>query len=221
MSITEVKALVIKEFVLEWRQKYSLNGIILYLASTIFIVYLSFNLKGGQIDAITWNALYWIIILFTAVNAIAKSFMQESQGRFIYLYTLASPESIILAKMIYNTFLTLFLALLGFALYSLILGNPVQDVALFLITILLGALGFSLSLTLISSIAAKTQNQMLLAILGFPVIIPMLLSLIKLSKNAMDGLDWSLSYKEMITLLAINLIVGSLSFLLFAYLWRS
>jgi heme exporter protein B len=49
----------------------------------------------------------------------------------------------------------------------------------------------------------------------------MLLMLMKVSKNAMDGLDWASSSDEILTLLAINAIVVSLSYVLFPYLWRS
>jgi heme exporter protein B len=86
---------------------------------------------------------------------------------------------------------------------------------------LLGAFGFSTSLTMISGIASKASNTTsLMAILSFPVIIPMLLMLMKLSKNAIDGLDRSTSMDEITTLLAINAIVISVSYILFPYLWR-
>jgi heme exporter protein B len=44
---------------------------------------------------------------------------------------------------------------------------------------------------------------------------------IRIAKNALDGLDRSLSLDELITLLAINTIVVTVSLLLFPYLWRS
>lgn len=37
----------------------------------------------------------------------------------------------------------------------------------------------------------------------------------------MDGLDRSLSLDELLTLLAINMIVVTVSYILFPYLWRS
>ncbi len=191
MLIKEVTALFKKELILEWRQKYALNGILLYVVSTVFISYLSFK----SIDEITWNALYWIIMLFSAVNAVAKSFIQESSGRQLYYYTLASPEAIILSKMLYNTLLMLVLATLGYTVYSLVLGNPVGDQGLFIVNMLLGAVGFSACLTMVSAIASKAgNNAALMAILSFPVIIPILLMVIRVSKNAMDGIDRGSKY---------------------------
>lgn len=211
-----------KELKIEWRNKYALNGILLYLVSTIFICYLSFNVKSNQLNVVTWNALFWIIILFASINAVAKSFIQEKQERLLYYYTIISPQALIFARIIYNALLLMLVALLGFLFYSIILGNPVTDIWLFLIIILLASVGFSSTLTLISAIASKAgNNQTLMAVLGFPIILPMLLMVIKVSKNAIDGLALSASLDELITLLAINIIVGAVSFLLFPYLWRS
>ncbi|UII34306.1 heme exporter protein CcmB [Fulvivirga ulvae] len=211
-----------KEVLLEWRQRYAINGILLYLVSTIFICYLSFNVKANQLNPVTWNALFWIILLFTAINAVAKSFIQEKEGKFLYYYWLIKPQTLIIARICYNAILMLVLAMLGFAMYAVVLGNPIQDPLLFVVNLLMGAISFSSALTMISAIASKANNnQTLMAILGFPVILPMLLMVIKISKNALDGIERSASFDEMLTLLAINLIVGAVSYLLFPYLWRS
>lgn len=195
---------------------------LLYLASTILVCYLSFNLKPNQLNALTWNALFWIILLFTAVNAVAKSFLQERHGRLFYYYTLVSPQAVILSKMIYNLVLMLFLALLGYIAYATVLGNPVQDKLYFIISIVLGAVGFSVIFTMISAIASKAQNSnMLMAVLGFPIILPVMLMVLKISKSAIDGLDRSLSSDEILVLSAINIMIATVAYILFPYLWRS
>ncbi|MFY7890826.1 MAG: heme exporter protein CcmB [Spirosomataceae bacterium] len=218
----EIKALINKEIQLELRQRYAINGMLLYIVSTVYICYLSFKLKSNDIDKITWNTLFWIILLFTAVNAIAKSFTQERYGRLLYYYTLANPVSIILSKIIYNALLMLVLGLVGFGVYAIVMGNPVDDIGLYVVSIVLGAIGFASTLTMIAGIASKAENSAtLMAILSFPVILPMLIMLIKISKNAMDGLERGSSMDEVLTLLAIDAIVLVLSVLLFPYLWRS
>lgn len=211
-----------KEFLLEWRQRYALNGMLLYIVGAVFVCYLSFNARRGQLTPIVWNTLFWIILLFTAINAIAKSFVQERAGRQLYYYILASPQQIILSKILYNTALMLVLALLGFSVYSFVLGNPVDDIPLYLLTLVLGAIGFAASLTLVSGIASKAENPAtLMAVLSFPIILPLLLMLLKVSKSALDGLDRSTSWNEIGTILAIDAIVLTVSWLLFPFLWRS
>jgi heme exporter protein B len=79
--VSQLFLLIKKEWQIEWRNRYALNGLLLYLISTIFICYLSFNVKANQLNPPTWNALFWIIMVFSAVNAVAKSFMQEQSGR--------------------------------------------------------------------------------------------------------------------------------------------
>jgi len=78
MLLNQIKQLIAKEMLLEWRQKYAFNGSILYVVSTVFVCYLSFK---NIIDPPVWNALFWIIMLFVSVNAIAKSFIQENSAR--------------------------------------------------------------------------------------------------------------------------------------------
>jgi heme exporter protein B len=221
-SFRQILALIRKEFLLEWRQRYALNGMLLYIVGAVFVCYLSFAARRGQLTPIVWNALFWIVVLFTAINAIAKSFVQERAGRQLYYYTLADPGQIILAKVLYNTALMLVLTGLGFGVYAFMLGNPVADLPLYGLSLVLGSVGFAGSLTLIAGIAAKAENSAtLMAVLSFPVVLPLLLMLLRLAKNALDGLDRSVSTDEILTLIALDAIVLAVSWLLFPFLWRS
>jgi heme exporter protein B len=218
----EIRDLIWKDIKLELRQQSTLNTMVLFMVCTIFLCYISFMLKIQVLESITWNTLFWIILVFSAVNSAGNSFRKESTGRQLYYYQLAKPESIIMAKIIFNFLLLLVLSLLGFALYLVLLGNPVQDFGMYFLSLILGSLGFSASLTLLAGIASKTDNASgILAVLSFPVLLPLINMLIRLSKNAMDGLDVSASYDEILTIFGIDLIVIALSYLLFPYLWKS
>ncbi len=216
--VTEIKHLIQKEVLLEWKQKYAFNGILLYIVSTVFICYLSFR---EIIDVPTWNSLFWIILLFAAVNAVAKSFMQESRGRQLYMYTIASAQAVILSKIIYNIFLLLVISCVHLLFYSLFIGNIIEDMPMFMLGLLLGSMGFASVLSLVSAIASKAgSNTTLMAILSFPILIPMLITIIRFSKNSIDGLDASVNYQYILMLTGLNVMVIALAFLLFPYLWR-
>ena len=215
--LKQVKFLIHKEIILEWRSKYTFNSILLYVVSTIFVCYLAFK----QISPITWNALFWIIMLFASVNAVVKSFVQESRGRQLYYFVIASPQAVILSKIVYNILLLLLLTAIALGFYVLVFKNPLGDPLLYFLSIFLGSLSFAAVFTMISGIASKANNSgAMMSILSFPVIIPLLMVLIKLSQNAMDGLDRSVSYNEIGVLVAINVVVITVSVLLFPYLWR-
>lgn len=220
--MAHIKANIKKELLQEWRNKSAINGVLLYTTSTIFVAYLAFSIRGSGISPIVWNTLFWIIILFSAINAIGKSFLQEGSDRTIYYYTVSSPQAIIISKMIYGVLVMLLVAFLGLGIYSVLLGNPVQDQFTFFLNLFIGSVGLATALTMISGIASKAgNNSMLMAILSFPVIIPMLLMIIKTSKNAMDGIAMSESLDEILVILALNAIIITLALLLFPYLWRN
>ncbi|MBI1692758.1 MAG: hypothetical protein FYV88_4810 [Bacteroidetes bacterium] len=86
-----------KDLLLESRQQYTLYGILLYVASTIFVLYLSM----GEPEENSWNGLFWIVLLFVCVNAVAKSFLQESRGRMLYFYSIAGARDFVLSKLLF------------------------------------------------------------------------------------------------------------------------
>jgi heme exporter protein B len=218
MLYAEVKFLVGKEVMLELKQKYVINGILLYLVSTVFVTYLAFE---DAITPETWNSLFWIILLFVAVNGISKSFLQESAARHLYYYTIASPQAIVLAKIIYNLFLMALLSVLAFGFFLLLMGNQVVNIPLFLLTLLLGSLGLSSVLTMVAAIASRaSHNFSLMAILSFPIVLPLLATLMKVSKAALSSTDWSGLSGFLVILLTINGAVIALAYLLFPYLWK-
>jgi heme exporter protein B len=215
----KVLALLHKDILLELRQKHTFYGILLYIASTVFVLYLS---MPESPDAQVWNSLFWVIQLFVCVNTVAKSFLQESRGRMLYFYSITSPRAFIIGKMIYNMLLMLLMSLVSLIFFFVFLENPVSDSLLFVGIVMLGGLGLSLVFTLMSAIAAKAQqNAALIAILGFPVILPQLLLLMRLSKAAFgevfrDGAVWQLA--GLVGL--FDLLVVVLAVVLFPYLWK-
>jgi heme exporter protein B len=210
-------ALLRHEFLLEWRQRNALGGILLYVVSTVFVAYITFKV----VPPLAWIAIYWVIMLFAGTNAVAKSFMQLSPGRMLYYYSTVNPLQLVAAKLLYNTLLLWTIHLLTALVLSVLVGNPVQDMPWFLFTGAVGIIGFSGILTLVSAIAQKASNQStLMAVLSFPVLIPVLVLVIKLSKNALDGLDRAVGYESLGSLLAINALVVAVALLLFPYLWK-
>ena len=220
----EIWLLLLKDLRLEWRQRSALGGLLLYVGGTVYVSYLSFSLREGPPPPPAWNALFWVILLFAALGAAGRGLAQEAPGLRLYYYTVARPEAVILAKIAYNALLLLALAAPGLLLYTLLLGNPVHDWPLYVGSVGLGAVSLAASLTLVAGIAARAGQGgggTLLAVLGLPVLVPVLLLLVRISKNALDGLAWSVSQSAVITLVALNFIVVAVSYLLFPFLWRS
>lgn len=215
--LSQVRTLVYKDILLEWRSKHAINGILLYVVSTVFVCYQSFK----SVDTVVWNTLYWMILLFAAINAMSRSFIQESGSRQLYYYSLISPKAIILAKIVYNALVMAVLSSASFMLYVLIFKNQADNLSVYLLAVLLGSISFATVFTMVAGISAKAgNNSTIMAILSFPVVIPLLIILIQLSQQAVAGIPLSETWGDIGVLLAINLITVAISLLLFPYLWR-
>ena len=214
--MSKIIVLLKKDLLLELRQQHTFYGILLYVASTIFVLYLAM----GQPEISVYNGLFWMIQLFVCVNAVAKSFLQESMGRMLYFYSNASPADFVLAKLLFNSLLMLVMSLLSILLFTLFLGNPIEKIAPFIGLVLLGGWSLSLVFTFLAAIAAKAQqNAAIMAVLGFPLIIPQLLLLMRLSNAAFSPL-LSISLNSVLLLIALDIMVVLLAVILFPFLWK-
>ncbi|MEP6674100.1 MAG: heme exporter protein CcmB [Ferruginibacter sp.] len=207
-----------KDLLLELRQLHTFYGILLYVTATIFVLYLSIEPPEANV----WNGLFWVIILFVCINAVAKSFLQEGRGRMLYFYSIVSPVEFIISKLMYNVLLMLIMSLLSLLLFSFFLGNPLNNMLRFTGIVILGGTGISMVFTLLAAIAARAQqNAALIAIMGFPVILPQLLLLVRLSKTAFAEVFRAGAVFQLSGLIiGLDLLVIVLAIVLFPYLWK-
>ena len=206
-----------KDLLLEVRQQYTFYGVLLYVASTTFVLYLSM----GEPEGTVWKGLFWMMQLFICVNAVAKSFLQEGRGRLLYFYSIAGARDFILSKLLFNALLMLLMSLVSLVLFLLMLGDPLPNPFSFVMLSCLGGVSLSLVFTFLAAIAARAQQgAALMAILGFPLIIPQLLLLNKVSTIAFADVVQN-SLGGMIGLLcALDAMTIVLAVILFPFLWK-
>ncbi|MBS1644983.1 MAG: heme exporter protein CcmB [Bacteroidetes bacterium] len=210
-------ALVTKDLIQEWRQKHTLYGVVLYIGSTVFAVYM----MAGRPDAVVWNVLFWLTQLFVTVNSVARSFLQEPTSRYRYYYSLVKPQTFLLAKMLYSVLLQLAMTLVSLMLFALLLGLPIVQVSLFALIAGLGSISLSVVFTFLSAVASKAgQNAALMAILGFPLITPMLMMLSKLAQNAVAPVYFPGWWKLACVVVGLDVLILFLGIILFPFLWK-
>ena len=218
---SEIKTLIKKDFLLEFKSLESLAGILLFLVATVYTCYLTFK-KVPSVQV--WNALFWIIIIFSAFNALSGSFKNESNGKQFYLYFLVNPKALLLAKIIYNSIMMMVLSITGFTIFSLFLGTEIIEnvnLSTFLVGLVLTSLGFSGILTIISGISAQLNSKgSIMTILGLPLLFPLILVSQKYTAQALSGFSIVGNLNFLLGLLTFNFAVILLSFVLFPYLWR-
>lgn len=216
-STRHIWTLFKKDLLLEVRQQYTFYGVLLYVASTIFVLYLSM----GQPDGDVWKGLFWMIQLFICVNAVAKSFVQEGRGRLLYFYSIAGARDFILSKLLFNALLMLLMSLVSLFLFMLMLGNPLVHSLSFLLLSCLGGISLSLVFTFLAAIAARAQQSAaLMAILGFPLIIPQLLLLNRASTIAFQDVLQAGLPGMIALIIGLDLMIIALAVVLFPFLWK-
>ena len=231
--LAQIGALLRQEIRSEWRNPYTLAGILLYVLAAVLIAYVALT----QFSIMVWNPIFWILLFFAAISATSRSFRQEQGRRQLYYYTLVSPEALLISKFIYNT---LILLILGCLLWGLLIffngsepvmgpngqlvsssfGNPIADNTSFLLALLLGCIGLSAAFSFVAAIATRAGgNATLMSILAFPLVIPLLLLLVRVGAFAIGILSGSTS--QLLSLLvAVDLLLIAAGVVLFPYVWR-
>ncbi|HPG08012.1 MAG: ABC transporter permease [Lewinellaceae bacterium] len=216
-AMTQIWSLIRKDWMIEWRLKYALSGLLLYLITLVFVIVISFQ----QISGPVWNVLYWILFLFVGMNAVLKSYQQESGQRKYYFQQLIDPVTLLISKTLYNIVLLFLAALLIYLLLSVFIESPVQHYALFLGTVAAVSVSFGICLTFISIVANQAAESATLAvIIGFPVLLPVLITGVRMSAFTI-GMSMGGEIEGDFTILfAIDLLLLGLSLWLFPFLWK-
>lgn len=179
-------------------------------------------LSTYSLQPIMWITFFWLMMLFAAINALAKSFMQDSGERQLYFYQLVNPHLLLLSKIIYNFLLLLLMSAIGLLAFIILFNNPIIEYTIFATVFFLGVLSFSILFTVMSSIATQSGgSSVIMPIISFPVIVPVFVLLLKLSKYAVTETG-TLNYsQDVLSVLAINVAILAVAFLLFPYIWRN
>lgn len=216
--IAQILSLVQKDFRLEFKKPATIASMLLYMVATIMVCYQSIQTIQ---DPVIWSALLWIILIFGATNIVHQSFENETNHQQYYYYLLTKPQAIIIAKIIYNVAVICTINLLSYFVFSVLLGNTIEQQGYFLLILVLGSIGLAATLSFVSSIASKAGNNAgMVAILGFPILIPLIITLVKSSKNVIDGIAFSANSKYIYTLIGLDIAVILLAILLFPFIWK-
>jgi len=219
--LKNIFTILYKDYRIELSQSHLFFSVVLYLLSSIYIIYIAFQPLGIS-NVETWVSIFWIIILFAAITVVSKSFFQESYKRNYYYYYLFTPDELIFSKLIYNFIFLFFVSIFSFIFFSFFIGNIIQSPIFFVTILLLGSLSISNCLTLVSAIGYQVKNNsIIISVLSFPVIIPILLILIKISKLSSSEFSFNLIQDDIYLLILLNIIMISITKILFNFLWRN
>lgn len=207
--------LVKKEWQYEMRQKVSFVALLLYGLITVFLIFLLLD----NVESYVWNTLYWVVLLFTVVNAIVKSFSKEYEGIMLYYYQTVGAHQFFLAKVIYHSIITLVLGGFIFLIFHL-LGNPVVQLKYMLYSTFLGCISMAVLFSFVGALNNKAgQAGSMNIVLGFPLLIPQLLLLARVNGIALGEVVTQPNI-YFLGILAYSLLIIAAGYILYPYIWR-
>jgi heme exporter protein B len=97
----------------------------------------------------------------------------------------------------------------------------IKDPATFFAAFVLGNFGIAISSTLIAAIISKASSKgTLYPVLSFPILLPLILTLLELTKFAIDGQSIADSLTELAVLFCYDVIMLTAGYLLFDFIWK-
>jgi heme exporter protein B len=216
----KVIAVTRKDIVSEFRTRYALNAILMFALVTLTVI--SFAVGVLSPSKAVMAALFWIVLFFAAMSGLAQVFIKEEESGTELILKLSSDGSIIFwGKLLFNLLLLAMLAALIIPLYIILLKTVPENWGIFLAGVILGIIGLSGATTIIAAIVAKaTVKGALFTVLSFPVLMPLLIAVIAITRAAFEGGSFSEVSSAFQLLVAYDVVMTTLSFMLFDFVWR-
>lgn len=216
-------AVLRKDLRIEFRTRYAYSALLMFAITTLVTVSFSVGgfMAGPEMTDIA-AALLWIILFFSAMAGLSRTFVQEEEsGTVIALKMAAEPEPVYIGKYLFNVVLLFSLTVLVVPLFVVMLNLSVVLVGGFLATVFLGAMGLAGASTILAAIVAKAGAKgSLMTVLSFPILLPLLLGAISATRTALGGGQPGAINTDLLMLLFYNGVTLAASLLLFEYVWN-
>jgi heme exporter protein B len=205
----------------ELRTRYALNALIMFVITTISVIL--FAIGNESVSPELLSGILWIIIFFSTMSGLSRSFVsEEERGTVMTLHLIARPLTIYFGKLLFNLILLGALNIFTVILYLLfVTGFNVSSYSIFIVTILLGTLGLASASTIIAAIIAKANTKgTLYPVLSFPILLPLLLTVINATKLSVEGAAFIDAVGDFQVLISYLVVITTISYLLFEYIWK-
>ena len=207
----------------EFRTRYALNAILMFAVTTLIAV--SFAIGSFRIGEserpFLYAVLLWIILTFSALSGLARSFVKEEEAGTIDVLKLsARPQAVFLGKLLFNLTLLGALGSIIVPAFVLLMGYQISLPGFFSAMIITGCLGLGAGTTIIAAMIAKASARgALFSVLSLPLLLPLMITSIKGCERAAIGLN-SAGWPEVKIAIAYVIIMIIVSLFLFPLVWE-
>ena len=210
-----------KDWQSELRTRYAVNALAMFILVTISVI--MFSIGSEKITEYLTGGLLWVVIFFSAMSGLSRAFVsEEERGTTMTLQLIASPSTVFSGKLIFNLLLVFLMNFVITILFGILFASfIIRNLSLFAIAFLFGNIGIAVSSTIIAAIISKASSKgTLYPVLSFPILLPLILTLLELTKFAIDGNSIYSSMTEILVLVCYDVIMITASYLLFDFIWK-
>lgn len=215
-------AILRKDLLVEFRTRYGLSAIVMFLLVTVAIVL--FSLPGEEISSSTMSALFWIALFFGAMTGLSRSFIAEEERGTSFLLRIYSPsESVFFGKLAFNLLLMCGISLTAVLLFAFFFSDfAIADWGVFLLQLVLGASGIGIVSTVLSALIGRAaQKGALLPVIALPVLMPIVIATTDATRITMQtATAWTGARGDLLILFSFDVAMVLVSFVLFDTIWK-
>lgn len=218
--IRQCRAVARKDFSSEWKTRFAINAMLMFVLSTVTMIAIS--TKEERVTPGVAAALLWVILFFSAMTGLSKSFVSEEERSTALLLRISTHSlAVYVGKLWFNIALTTALNIVSVAVFFFLVGGVgIGSPLLFAAVLLCGSIGTASATTLIAAIIAKANAKgALFAVLSFPVVLPLTMSGVEAMYQALIGVAFALAMSNVIIMASYCVVMITASILLFDVVW--
>jgi heme exporter protein B len=217
--LNKVAAIVAKDIAAELRTREMLSSMGVFAILVIIVFNFALELTERQIVETATPGALWVTIIFAGMLGLNRSLAVELDKGCLdgLLLTPVDRSAIFFGKALGNALFMFIVEIMVLPLFVVFFNVPLVQPWVIVIVVL-GTLGFAGVGTLLSSMAVNTRaREVMLPILLFPVAMPELIAAVKATGGAMAGLPVSDWQHWLSLLIVFDLILVTVSFMVFEY----
>jgi heme exporter protein B len=216
-------AIWIRDLRSEFRTRYAVNAIVMFAVTTLVAV--SFSIGSFRIadqdKSFLYAVLLWIILVFSALSGLSRSFVKEHEaGTIDTLKLSARPQAVFMGKLMFNLTLLTALELIIVPAFVLLMGYTIAHPLPFVGIVVVAGLGLGAGTTIVAAMIAQASTRgALFSALSFPLLLPLMITAIKGCERASTGLE-RIGWAEARMAFAYLIIMIIVSMFLFPVIWE-
>ncbi len=221
--LNEAVAIWVRDLRSEFRTRYAVNAILMFALTTLIAVSFSIgSFRIGDAEKPFLNGvLLWIILVFSALSGLSRSFVKEEEaGTMDVLKLSARPQAVFLGKLFFNLTLLGALEIIIVPSFILLMDYEIASPGFFAAMVISAGLGLGAGTTIVAAMIAQASARgALFSALSFPLLLPLMITAIKGCERAALGVDPA-GWPEVRIAVAYVVIMIIMSLFLFPLIWE-